>query len=64
MWWLQSDWKDTTCDICGKNIWNSGGDPDHGLCYDCWYEQQAQQKTKQEQNENYKNTKTKVNKNG
>lgn len=35
MWWLQPGWKQTECAICSKNIWDTGGDPDHGLCYDC-----------------------------
>ena len=34
LWWLQPDWKNTRC-ACGVNIWNSGGDPDWGECYEC-----------------------------
>lgn len=35
-WWFDPGWKKTTCARCGKNIWDSGGDPDWGLCYDCF----------------------------
>ena len=33
LWWLQPGWKDAECH-CGCNIWDSGGDPDMGVCYD------------------------------
>lgn len=36
LWWLQPGWKSTTCQCCGANIWNSGGDPDWGECYECF----------------------------
>lgn len=34
-WWMQPGWKDTLC-ACGANIWQTGGDPDWGECYDCF----------------------------
>ena len=37
MWWLQPGWKAARCADCGANIWDSGGDPDHGVCHDCWH---------------------------
>lgn len=37
-WWMQPGWKSAMCS-CGVNIWNSGGDPDHGVCYDCFMAQ-------------------------
>ncbi len=36
MWWLEPGWKQTCCGRCGQNIWDSGGDPDHGICYHCF----------------------------
>lgn len=36
LWWLEPGWKQTCCGMCGQNIWNSGGDPDWGLCYPCF----------------------------
>lgn len=39
LWWLEPEWKDATCARCGCNIWDSGGDPDHGVCYECWHQQ-------------------------
>lgn len=35
LWWLQPGWKQACCSKCGANIWNSGGDPDWGLCSTC-----------------------------
>lgn len=35
-WWLQNEWKKTLCANCGVNIWDEGGDPDHGVCYECF----------------------------
>lgn len=35
-WWTHPGWKETCCDDCGVNIWDSGGDPDHGVCYECF----------------------------
>ncbi len=37
MWWLQSGWTSATCSSCGCNIWKAGGDPDMGVCPDCFY---------------------------
>jgi hypothetical protein len=36
-WWLQPDWTETQCAQCGAKIWPEG-DPDHGLCWQCWNE--------------------------
>ena len=36
LWWLQPGWTAALCGSCGVNIWNSGGDPDHGVCYECF----------------------------
>lgn len=45
LWWLQPEWKKTLCQRCGTNVWDAGGDPDHGLCPPCfdrqWHENQA-----------------------
>ena len=35
LWWMDPGWKKAVCS-CGRNIWDSGGDPDHGVCYDCF----------------------------
>lgn len=37
LWWLQPGWTATTCGHCGKTIWPDG-DPDWGLCYECFSE--------------------------
>jgi len=37
-WWLEPGWTDTPCAQCGARIWPEG-DPDHGLCYQCWQAQ-------------------------
>jgi len=42
LWWLQEGWTSAVCP-CGRNIWDSGGDPDHGLCYDCWWSRHEEQ---------------------
>lgn len=39
LWWLQPGWKDARCS-CGSNIWQTGGDPDWGECFDCKVESQ------------------------
>lgn len=36
LWWLQPGWTDAECYRCGRNIWDSGGDPDWGQCFDCF----------------------------
>jgi hypothetical protein len=44
-WWLQPGWTETCCSQCGAMIWPAG-DPDWGVCFDCWtanYENQAGQ---------------------
>lgn len=46
LYWLQPGWTSALCCSCGCNIWNAGGDPDHGLCPSCWdqsYQQEHQQ---------------------
>ena len=40
LWWLQPGWKDARCG-CGQNIWQSGGDPDMGVCFDCHFADEA-----------------------
>lgn len=37
LWWLQPGWTETRC-ACGQKIWPEG-DPDHGLCWQCWNDQ-------------------------
>ena len=37
LWWLSPGWKNARCS-CGQNIWDSGGDPDWGMCYECFCE--------------------------
>lgn len=34
-YWLEPSWKSAECPYCGVNIWDSGGDPDWGMCYEC-----------------------------
>lgn len=48
LWWLEPGWKQTCCAHCGTNIWDSGGDPDHGLCFRCWNADFEAQQAKQE----------------
>ena len=42
LWWLQPGWKSANCERCGANIWRSGGDPDHGVCHDCFFRQRSE----------------------
>ena len=35
-YWLDPSWKQALCGDCGRNIWDDGGDPDWGYCYDCF----------------------------
>ena len=42
LWWLEAGWKDATCAECGVNIWGAGGDPDHGVCPDCFFRRREQ----------------------
>ena len=37
LWWLEPGWTETLCANCGKKIWPDG-DPDHGVCYECFME--------------------------
>lgn len=39
LWWFDPDWKEACCARCGSRIWPEG-DPDWGLCYDCFAEEQ------------------------
>lgn len=48
LYWLQPEWKDAACH-CGANIWNSGGDPDWGECYNCFSHRHQQQQQYREQ---------------
>ena len=41
-WWLSPCWKATRCAVCGDNVWDSGGDPDWGLCFDHFSERVRQ----------------------
>ena len=34
-YWLEPEWKKTRCACCGNIIWPEG-DPDWGMCYDCF----------------------------
>ena len=45
LYWLHSGWKSATCPYCGVNIWDSGGDPDWGACYDCFSRQHEPEPT-------------------
>lgn len=49
LWWLQDGWKDACCSRCGANIWDSGGDPDHGVCFECFFEEQNEQQLREEE---------------
>jgi len=42
LWWLQPGWTSARCGNCGVNIYAAGGDPDHGLCPECWEESHRQ----------------------
>lgn len=35
LWWVQEGWTETRCSQCGVKIWPEG-DPDWGLCFNCW----------------------------
>jgi NMD protein affecting ribosome stability and mRNA decay len=35
LYWLEPGWTNTTCPSCGKKIWPEG-DPDWGMCYECF----------------------------
>jgi len=37
LWWLDPSWKEARCPQCGNKIWPEG-DPDWGLCYNCFGE--------------------------
>ena len=44
LWWLQPGWKSATCPHCGVNIWDTGGDPDWGECYECKVRRHAEER--------------------
>lgn len=54
LWWLEPGWKQQCCANCGRKIWPEG-DPDWGLCFDCFTaqlnEQEAAEKAYNEQAE-------------
>ena len=54
LWWLEPAWKSAVC-RCGVNIWDSGGDPDHGVCFQCfeanYREQEAEEELRRLENE-------------
>lgn len=37
-YWLEPGRTSALCSSCGANIWDSGGDPDWGECFDCFSE--------------------------
>lgn len=41
-WWLQEGWTKTRCSVCGATIWPEG-DPDWGMCYECFTEANRRQ---------------------
>lgn len=42
-WWLQEGWTSAICPRCGNKIWPEG-DPDWGLCFDCFEEELIKRK--------------------
>jgi len=40
LWWLEPGWDQQCCAQCGARIWPEG-DPDWGLCLQCFDEQLA-----------------------
>lgn len=38
-YWLEPGWTSAICPYCGVNIWDDGGDPEWGACYQCKLEQ-------------------------
>lgn len=42
-YWLEPGWKSARC-ACGANIWDTGGDPDWGACFNCFSRQTNQEK--------------------
>lgn len=46
--WSEPYWKKTLCIKCGRNIWDSGGDPDWGLCLECFDKEQNMYYTPEE----------------
>lgn len=41
LWWLEPGWTEALCGECGSKIWPEG-DPDHGVCYQCFMRQQQE----------------------
>jgi hypothetical protein len=48
LYWLEPGWTSALCSRCGANIWNSGGDPDWGECFDCFSERVYQFQTSEQ----------------
>lgn len=53
MWWTHPGWKQRCCASCGVNIWDAGGDPDHGVCYECFMVQWDQEHQPSEEFEEF-----------
>lgn len=47
LWWLQPGWRETRCACCGAKIWPEG-DPDMGICFACYSQQQADNAAEEE----------------
>lgn len=47
-WWMQPGWTDALCGQCGQKIWPEG-DPDHGVCYQCFMHNAQAEEHEQEQ---------------
>jgi hypothetical protein len=48
LWWLEPDRTKAVCANCGCTIWPEG-DPDHGVCYDCFMQNAQQEQPPEEQ---------------
>ena len=49
---MQPGWKNATC-ACGTNIWDDGGDPDWGACYECMVSNSREEHSPPEQYEEH-----------
>ena len=47
LWWFDPSWKETRCANCGRRIWPEG-DPDWGLCFDCFTEEIEERRREEE----------------
>ena len=53
-WWLRPGWGNAACCKCGCNIKRAGGDPDMGICPDCFeYEREQIRAYEEEQIKEY-----------